>query len=276
MQLTLKRIPAGTFVMGDQNGDNDEFPLSKVAIKESFWMADQEITNAQYAQFDPAHDSGHYDQHWKDHTRPGYPANLPNQPVIRVSWTEAMEFCRWLSDQTGKHFTLPTEAQWEWACRAGSGTPLWFGDTDKDFSEFANLADSNLSKMAVVGVDPQPRKNPDDIYAYIPRVRPVDDGTMLAGEVGAYKPNPWGLLDMHGSVCEWTRSSYRSYPYMEDGRNQWTLVEDKVARGGSWRDRPKRARSGFRLGFKPYQKVYNVGFRVIMVEENQRVVQTNE
>jgi formylglycine-generating enzyme required for sulfatase activity len=272
VQYTMAAIPSGQFAMGDVSHHFDELPMTKVSIDQPFWMGTCEITNTQYAQFDPAHDSRYYDQHWKDHTRPGYPANLPNQPVIRISWQQANAFCDWLTKKTGKKFRLPTEAEWEWACRAGSASAMWFGGQDDDFSPYANLADTSLSKMAVTGVDPQPMRNPNPIYTFIPRIESVNDNEMLAGLVGSYKPNPWGLHDMHGNVCEWTLSSYQPYPYIHnDGRNNPLPTEDKVVRGGSWRDRPKLARSSYRLAYKPYQRVYNVGFRVVMEDDTLRV-----
>ncbi len=266
--MKFVKIPAGQFVMGDANGKLDEIPLAPVKIDKPFWMGTVEVTNRQFAQFDPTHDSRYIDQWWKDHTRPGYDANLPKQPVIRISWQQAMDFCQWLSEKTGKKFTLPTEAQWEWACRAGSDKAMWYGDADTDFAPYANLADVSLKKFSVTGVDPKPRRNPNDLQAFLPRINSVNDGQMIMGNVGSYKPNPWGLYDMHGSVAEWTRSSFKPYPYKDnDGRNSGNLAEDKVARGGSWRDRPKVARSAYRLPYHSYQRVYNVGFRVIL-EEN--------
>ena len=91
-----------------------------------------------------------------------------------------------------------------------------------------------------------------------------DDGAKIMREVGEYQPNAWGLHDLHGNVWEWTRSAYRAYPYAEDdGRNDpGGSSEKRVVRGGSWRDRPKRCTSSFRISYPPYQCVYNVGFRV--------------
>jgi len=81
---------------------------------------------------------------------------------------------------------------------------------------------------------------------------------------GRYQPNAWGLHDMHGNVWEWTRSAERAYPYVEnDGRNDLTAPGRRVVRGGSWYDRPKRCTSSFRLGYQPFQKVFNTGFRVV-------------
>lgn len=222
-----------------------------------------EITNALYNQFDPSHDSRYIDQWSKDHTHPGYPANKPDQPVIRINWNKANEFCQWLSQKTGKKFRLPTEAEWEWACRAGSTTPMWYGNTDINFSKLENMADMQTKKFVVRGVNPQPVNNPPAHEAFIPRAEGVDDGNMIAESVGAYQANPWGLFDMHGSVSEWTASDYRPYPYV-DTPNDPTLR--KVARGGSWRDRPEWSRSGIRRAYEAWQPVYNVGIRVVCEE----------
>ncbi len=118
IQLTLTRIPAGEFVMGAAGGSADEQPR-RARIEKSFWIGTAEITNQQYHLFDPTHDSRYIDRLGKDHSNRGVPQNLPNQPVVRVSWERASAFCRWLSETTGQKFRLPTETQWEYACRAG-------------------------------------------------------------------------------------------------------------------------------------------------------------
>ena len=265
VKLKMIKIPAGKFVMGDVDGFLDERKQAIVEIKKPFWIGQFEITNKQYNQFDPKHDSRFIDQQWKDHTLPGYPANRPNQPVIRVSWQDAMKFCEWLSKKTGKKFTLPTEAQWEYAARAGSDKPFWFGDLKTNYAKYANLADASLRKMAVTGVNPQPMRNPTFQHDFIPRDKNVNDGSMLGVEVGKYKPNPWGLYNMIGNVSEWTRSNYKAYPYnAADGRNNLSIKSQKVMRGGSWRDRAKWSRASVRKNYESYQKVFNGGFRVIM------------
>lgn len=265
ISLGLQRIPAGEFAMGDGNGYPDEYPVAMVAIRQPFWMATTEISLEQYQQFKAAHRNGYYDMHYKDQVKPGYLMDFPALPAIRVSWNEAMAFCRWLSQRSGQHVTLPTEAQWEWAARAGSDTPLWYGDLNADFSTAANLGDVSLKMLAVSGVDPQPIKNPGKDVDFVPKDERFDDGILHLAPCGHYAANPWGLKDMSGNAAEWTRSTYRPYPYHAAAeQDDATSAAKKTVRGGSWYDRPKHARSGFRQAYPAWQKVYNVGFRVIV------------
>jgi len=258
-------IPAGEFVMGSANGPGDERPAHIVKIDKPFWMSVTEVTNAQYQRFDPAHHNGYLDQHHKDHTTPGYPIDAPDFPAVRLAWNEAVKFCEWVSEKLGERCSLPTEAEWEWACRAGTGTALNYGDVNADFAPYANLADVSIKLLAVTGVNPQPIKNPNKYQDFLPQDARFDDGCKIMTSVASYKPNAWGLHDMHGNAAEWTRSSYRAYPYSEnDGRNGAANGDKKVARGGSWRDRPKRATSSYRLPYQPYQPVYNVGLRIVI------------
>jgi formylglycine-generating enzyme required for sulfatase activity len=186
-------------------------------------------------------------------------------PAIRVSWDEATEFCRWLSKKTGKNVTLPTEAQWEWAARAGSNSPLWYGDLNTDFSKYANLGDVSLKKLAVSGVDPQPIPNPGKDVDFVPKEERFNDGVLHLAPCGQYEANPWGLKDMAGNVAEWTRSTYLPYPAKTSAGSNKTKAPAKMAvRGGSWYDRPRNARSGFRQSYPPWQKVSNVGLRIIV------------
>ncbi|MDR1478291.1 MAG: SUMF1/EgtB/PvdO family nonheme iron enzyme [Planctomycetaceae bacterium] len=253
-KIELAWIPAGKFVSGDVGGFADELPRNVAEVNKPFWIMTTEVTNKLYNQFDPKHDSRYIDQWSKDHTHPGYPANNPNQPVIRINWNKAVEFCKWLSQKTGKKFRLPTETEWEWACRAGTSTPMWYGELNTDFGKFENLADLQTKKFVVRGVNPQSIHNPPDIEAFIPRDNNADDGNMMQQDVGAYQANFWGLHDMHGSVAEWTSSDYSP----TDSR--------KVVRGGSWRDRPKWSRSGLRRPYESWQPVFNVGFRIVCEE----------
>lgn len=266
VQMTFVRIPAGEFVMGSYDGPADTYPTARVKIDRPFWMAELETTNEQFQVFYSEHDSRYVDQQWKDHVVQGYPANRPEQPVIRVSYTDAMEFCRKLSEKTGLKVTLPTEAQWEWACRGGSASDFWYGDLHADFGKKDNLADKTTLLFAVAGVDPQPMSPNHPLYkhyTYLPKEESVDDGQLVQVGGKAYAANPFGLYCMHGNVAEWTRSDYVPYPYREKPKAE---AEYKVVRGGSYIERPKFSTSYSRKGFYPYQRVFNVGFRVIIEE----------
>lgn len=264
VQMTFVRIPAGEFVMGSYQGEPDAYPTTKVKIDKAFWMGELEVTNRQYNTIFPEHDSRYVDQQWKDHVVPGYPANEPEQPVIRVSYNDAMEYCRKLSEKTGLTITLPTEAQWEWACRGGSDQDFWFGNLNADFGKKDNLADVTTNKFAVSGVDPQPMA-PNSYwykyYTFLPKSANVDDGSLVQVGGKKYEANPFGLYCMHGNVAEWTRSDYVPYPYKEKTKK---VSEYKVVRGGSYIERPKFSTAYSRKGFYPYQCVFNVGFRVII------------
>jgi formylglycine-generating enzyme required for sulfatase activity len=261
-KMDLVLLPAGEFVMGDLAGEPDEQPRSRVRIDKPFWIGVCEVTNRQYARFDPSHDSRVESKNGYQFGVHGYPVNLPDQPVVRISWRQATAFCRWLSRKTARHFSLPTEAQWEYACRAGTATAFSFGPPAADFSKHANVADKKLRDLASDGYAVfKPLGNPTRYDDWVPRDNRFNDGGLITTPVGSYRPNPWGLRDMHGNVFEWTRTTYHRYPYRPDDTANTSAR--KVVRGGSWRDRPTRCRSAFRLAYRPYQIVYNVGFRVI-------------
>ena len=156
---------------------------------------------------------------------------------------------------------MPTEAQWEYAARAGTTTALCYGESDADFSDAANVADRSLACLYVgtAGVA---------VLQPIPAVMQFDDQAIGTTDVASYQANAWGLYDVHGNAAEWTRSAYRSYPYdAGDGRNDVALEtssEKRVVRGGSFYDRPKRCRSSHRLAFPAWQGVHNVGFRIVV------------
>ena len=267
VNMTFRRIPAGKFRMGNERETPAERPVSTVGIERPFWMGDAEVTLEQYRRFDPEYANGWYDMHYKDQVRPGYDMDAdPRFPVIRVPWTRAMEFCRWLSGKTGKKVTLPTEAQWEYAARGGADTDFFFGERDADFSAYANLGDVTLKELAVSGVDPRPIKNPNRFWDFVPRDEKYDDGKLHLAPVKSYRPNAYGLYDMIGNAAEWTRSEYRPYPWKEgDGRNEGLDSRvPRAVRGGSWYDRPRRATSSWRWGYPGWRPVYNVGFRVII------------
>jgi formylglycine-generating enzyme required for sulfatase activity len=266
-KLSFVKVPAGKYVIGSVKGERDEFPMTVVTIDKPFLMSTTEVTNGMYALFDPKHSSEYIDQQWKDHIYPGYAANLPEQPVIRISWQESLAFCKWLSGKLDAKVTLPTEGQWEWAARGGSDQPFFFG-TAGGFEFYSNLADVKMHELAVMGVDPQPvspgARNP--LTDFVPKDDSFNDQQLTPQGTAMFDANQFGLYDMIGNVCEWTRSSYKPYPYSEeDGRNDVSDIKSKkVARGGSWRDRPKFAKVSHRWDYESYQRVYNVGIRPII------------
>lgn len=264
VMMKFVSIPAGEFSMGSNEETPIEQPVCRVKIGKAFMMGTTEVTMEQYRQFDPDYLNGVYDMHYKDQVKRGYYMNDMQFPVIRVSWIKALEFCEWLSKKSGRKVKLPTEAQWEWACRAGSANSLSYGNLDSDFSKSANMADLKVREMAVSGVNPRPMRNPsyrDDFELKDPR---FNDGVLHLAKAGSFEPNPWGLYDMHGNAAEWTRSIYAAYPYRDDRRNKVTPGSKRVVRGGSWHDRPFRCTASFRLGFLDWQRVYHTGFRVVI------------
>ena len=247
--LELVRIGPGDFVMGSDDGYPNERPARPVAVTKDFWIGRLEVSNREYACFDPSHDSGLEtgEQYAFGDDERGHLLNRPEQPVVRVSREQAMAFCRWLSEKTGSPFDLPTEVQWEYACRAGTTTSLWYGTLDDDFSDAANLSDATHHTVDYPHV-------PTALPPWRPADTRFDDGWRVSAPVGTFEPNPWGLHDMHGNVAEWTRSPYGG------------AAHRGVVRGGSWLDRPRRARAGFRLQYAASQAIHDVGFRVVCEE----------
>ena len=259
VSFTLVKLPAGEFVMGSNDAHADERPAHPQKIDKPFWIAATEVTNAQFRRFDPTHDSRLEHEHFLHFStrQRGPTLNGPNQPAVRLSWLEATAFCKWLSDKTGRRFSLPTEAQWEYACRAGTTMAMNYGGIDTDHAAHANLADATINQILSLGWGLP--------AGAIPPWHPTDgrfnDKARVAAAGGRYKPNAWGLYDMHGNVAEWTRSPYRPYPFAHprDGSSSETRM---VIRGGSWYDRPKEATSSFRRTHLPYQQAFDLGFRV--------------
>jgi len=267
--MTFRLIPAGKFVMGRADGRPDEKPACVVEIAKPFWLSETEVRNDQYAVFDPEHDSGWQDMFDKDHNAPGYPACHRRMPAVRVSWNEASAFCAWLSKKTGEKASLPTEAQWEWAARAGTDTLFPWGGLDDDFSPYANFADADVRNMKLgwqgkAGAIRARRPFRIDQNYPLHEERWKDDWFNI-NYVGRADCNLWGLYDMHGNAAEWTRSDYAPYPYADnDGRNAGGPEKKKSVRGGSFASRPRDGTSSCRLGYWPWQKVYDVGFRVAL------------
>jgi formylglycine-generating enzyme required for sulfatase activity len=253
-KIEMAWVPAGAFVMGSRHATPDERPLALTRIEKGFWMSTTEVTNAQFSEFDPEHNSRYLSNM---HLRLEELCK-PEQPVVRVSWNDTRAFCRWLSQQTGQRIDLPTEAQWEWACRAGSG---------EDFPDAQTLPEKQRPNCAGTEFGTFFRFDNVPMAAFRPDwqddaqvTRPVADG----------QANAWGLKNMHGNAAEWTRSLYKPYPYSpDDGRNQADAPGERVVRGGSFSDRPKRCTSAYRLGYESWRGVYNVGFRIIVRPESE-------
>ncbi len=166
--LRLTRLPT----RADAANPRSEGPL---------WIGCHEVTNRQYAQIVPSHDSRfeHRGSWIFSEEYLGWPLNSPDQPVVRVSWEEANSFCRELSERTGWRVRLPSELEWEYACRAGCSTPFWFGSESSDYAPYANLADRSLRRLATESWTPQP----PDLVARDDR---YNDGFLVTAPVGSF------------------------------------------------------------------------------------------
>jgi formylglycine-generating enzyme required for sulfatase activity len=248
--IPLIQIPAGSFLMGSPPNEakrfGDEAPQHEVTLQ-SFFMGKTPITQAQWrevASWQPQEA-----ERWGRELNPN-PSRFSNypdsdqRPVERVSWHDAMEFCHRLSQRTGRHYTLPTEAQWEYACRAGSITPFAFGATLT--SELANY---------------------DATIAYADG--PKGDYRTQTTPVGMFPANAWGLHDMHGNVWEWCLDHWHdSYAGAPSDGSAWLTPsaseeEQRLLRGGSWVYYPGLCRSACRFHGRPGYAGSFVGFRVV-------------
>jgi len=148
-----------------------------------------------------------------------------------------------------------------------------YGQTDADFAKFANLADHTLRFVDTFGWGLPSGAVPP----WRPAIESVDDKFKVSAPVGSFEPNPFGLFDMHGNVWEWTRSAYKPYPCRDEAEaassdpRPSTLDPRRVVRGGSWYRRPAEARSAVRLAYPAWQRVFDVGFRVICDEAPKQV-----
>ena len=230
VNLTLKRVAAGTFMMGSNDGDGDEKPVHKVTLTQDFWMGETEVTQSQYEAVMGKN--------------PSYFKKGGDHPVESVSWHDAMRFCdalnRVCKDQlpSGYEFSLPTEAQWEYAARGG-GKSKGYGYSGGD----------NLGEVGWYW----------------------DNSGSSTHPVRQKKPNELGLYDMSGNVWEWCRDNCEwkggvvTDTYRDGVVDPWCHSGSRrVGRGGSWRNYAGYCRSAYRNGFDPSNSDYNVGFRLAL------------
>ena len=190
--ITLAYIPAGTFLMGSpasEEGRGDDETQHQVTLSKPFWMGTTEVTNAQYRRFVEA--TGHKNPRYWDRSE----YNAPKQPVVGVSWNDAMAYAKWAG------MSLPTEAQWEYAARAGTTTTWWSGSTEADLARVGWYSSNSDSSLHAVGEKPA---------------------------------NAWGLHDVHGNVWEWTADWYGDYPDSSVTDPAPESGSYRVLRGGGW------------------------------------------
>jgi len=223
-------VPAGKFMMGQTDGDQDEKPVHEVVIAKPFAVGKFEVTFDEYDACAADGGCAKYphpsDEGW----------GRGRHPVIDIPWMGVSGYLDWLSQKTGKHYRLLTEAEWEYAARAGTTTKYAFGDTITH--DQANFSYGQVGQGHTV-------------------------------EVGSYPPNAWGLSDMHGNVWEWVEDCY-DIGYEIDGKKMpadgsaYTFLgcPTRVARGGSWDYEAKDLRSAVRYALKPIYDLADVGFRV--------------
>jgi formylglycine-generating enzyme required for sulfatase activity len=261
----MLHIPAGRYLMGspaDEPGRyDDEGPQHEVRLDE-FFLSQTPITQAQWRAVAQWQRREHEDgELWPEVLDADPVAKLDDaerfageqRPVVNVSWHDAMAFCQRLRLRTGKNYTLPSEAQWEYACRAGTTTPFHFGDTIS-----TKLANYNGNELYGDGQKGEYRQQTTD--------------------VASFPANPWGLHDMHGNVWEWCadhwHSDYKGAP--EDGR-AWINEEAKenknssnakLLRGGSWFSLSRNCRSAYRYDGLPDYRLNDFGFRVCCLPQD--------
>jgi formylglycine-generating enzyme required for sulfatase activity len=292
--MELRSIPPGEFLMGGETYDEvvkafgkredffpekfaDELPQHRVRITKPFDLGTYEVTTEQFAKFvaaegyrteaeQDAKGGWGWDAVEKNFARkPAYSwrewgvEETPTSPVVNVSWNDAAAFCRWLSRSEGKVYRLPTEAEWEYACRAGSTTRYYNGDDQEQVFKIGNVDDGWVFELG---------KPPTAIY--IPWKYDVKskDGYAFTAPVGRFQPNRFGLYDMVGNAGEWCSDWYSpKYYATSPAENPQGPAEGAyhVIRGGGWhRGPPLSSRSGSRReGKPPSLGPFLVGFRVL-------------
>jgi formylglycine-generating enzyme required for sulfatase activity len=245
--MTFVWVPGGCFEMGsptvEAGRDPDESPVHKVCL-DGFWMGKTEVTNAQYRQFKTDHVS-------KDYR--GFSMNRNDQPVVYINWHDAKAFAKWLTKQNhGRYrFRLPTEAEWEYACRAETTPARYWGEDPDKACGYANVADLTAERE----------------WPYW-EVNNCDDGYAVTAPVGSFSPNAFGLYDMLGNVFEWNEDIYSKDAYRNHQRNNPIYLgegSDRVIRGGCWYSWPAGGRCAGRSDHPPKgsDRDYFLGFRLV-------------
>jgi len=225
--MKMVALQPGSFLMGSEKGEWDEKPVRRVTIGRPFHMAATEVTNAQYEQFDPEHKALR--------ARQGL-SQEDDEAVIFVTWHEAAAFCEWLSDKEGKPYRLPTEAEWEYACRAGTTSAFHTGPTLPEVFGKNQKAEWQAKPVPL--------------------------------SVGRSPANAWGLHDMHGNVEEWCLDWYGPYPDADQTDPAgYATGEFRVTRGGSHGTELSFLRSANRMGALPDDRHWLIGFRVVLAEK---------
>jgi formylglycine-generating enzyme required for sulfatase activity len=265
-------VPAGSLRMGsdafDPDGESNEKPQHLVTIPASFGVGRQEVTVEQFRRFveassyeasavcytDPDGDGQYVDMARAGYgwSRPGFPQyeQGPQEPVTCVTWFDAQAYTAWLSEVSGKTYRLLTEAEWEYAARAGSTSPFFWDSSSADACTYGNGADKQT-----LALEWWPSKWP---------VAACDDGHLYTSAAGSYKPNRFGLFDLTGNVSEWVQDcyaeNYASAP--TDGAAAGGDCAYRVVRGGNWGNSPNRQRSAARDWEKPGMTGHSFGFRI--------------
>jgi sulfatase modifying factor 1 len=269
LDMSLLLIPRGKFLMGSPKSEKDRLDdelQHEVEITQPFYLGQHEVTVGQFKAF--VSDANYLTEAEKDGKggrafdgkefvqKPEFTwKNLhftqsDDHPVVIASWNDAAAFCAWLSKKEGKTYRLPTEAEWEYAARAGTKTRFNTGDQEDDLKAAGNIADASLKK-----------KWADAIWA-----TKWDDGFPFTAPVGKFQANGFGLHDMHGNVWEWCSDWYGEDYYAKSPKQdpQGPLSgKERVSRGGAWSTQPKFCRSAFRDWHEPSYRSDCVGFRVV-------------
>ena len=218
-------------------------PGGKIAFRPTgrgVWMAEGELPLSNWLAYEPEHRNGFIDWVGKDHYAPGTSAERPDHPVIRVSFDEAKAYAAWLSEKTGTRVRLPTEEEWEHAARAGTNGDYAWGENMADFAKVANLSDASVENLP----------NQFKVFNYHLRFMGANDGEMTVASAvkHRYGANAAGLFDMIGNVEEWCVGP----------------SGEAVARGGAFNVLPRMATFGRRNTYFPWQRVFNVGVRLVL------------